>query len=214
LKGDPVPDSKFEWFSLLQHHGGPTRFLDFTNSPWIAVFFAIQKDLESDGVIWAIRRREINSETASDILKDSKLDKLQEVIQVPEIDVSDADAVVCEYMLKHNTGGAFIIEPPRANRRSVAQRSCFLIPGTVTLPLVDVLDALYSRSSFRLVKVIIARHLKVDFRTLLFEMNIGERSLFPDLDGLTSQYRVAIEQFYLDATPPSPASTATHQSQT
>src|SRR5437762_2884401 len=36
----PSCDDYVEWLALMQHYGAPTRFLDFTKSFWIALFFA------------------------------------------------------------------------------------------------------------------------------------------------------------------------------
>src|SRR6476620_5321553 len=37
----PSASDYFEWLSILQHHGCPTRLLDFTMSLYIAAYFAV-----------------------------------------------------------------------------------------------------------------------------------------------------------------------------
>jgi len=39
LNKDELPEYLIEWLALMQHHGAPTRLLDFSRSPFIAAFF-------------------------------------------------------------------------------------------------------------------------------------------------------------------------------
>ena len=49
----PDPEDDFQWLALMQHHGSPTRLLDFTWSPFVAAFFALEK-AKSAAAVWAI----------------------------------------------------------------------------------------------------------------------------------------------------------------
>src|SRR5262249_34089208 len=50
----PDPRAVVEWLSLMQHHGAPTRLLDFNYSIYIASYFALEK-AEEDCAVWALR---------------------------------------------------------------------------------------------------------------------------------------------------------------
>lgn len=41
-----------DWLALMQHHHAPTRLLDWTESLWVAAYFAVESNWNSDGAIW------------------------------------------------------------------------------------------------------------------------------------------------------------------
>jgi hypothetical protein len=49
-----IPSNDLEWLALLQHHGVPTRMLDFTSDPLVATFFAVEDLDATDGRLFAI----------------------------------------------------------------------------------------------------------------------------------------------------------------
>jgi hypothetical protein len=50
----PGPDEVTDWLALMRHYGAPARVLDWTRSPYVALYFALQGDSTEDSVLWGI----------------------------------------------------------------------------------------------------------------------------------------------------------------
>lgn len=59
-----LPVDKAGWISLMQHYGLPTRLLDWSESPLVAMYFAleqIEKFSQTDSAIWALNPQGLNA---------------------------------------------------------------------------------------------------------------------------------------------------------
>ncbi|MCB0571530.1 MAG: FRG domain-containing protein [Phaeodactylibacter sp.] len=173
--------SLWNWLALAQHHGLPTRLLDWTYSPYVALHFTTADftKYKRDGMIWAIN------------YVDSKAylpDQLARIIEAEGSHIFTAemlDRVVDDLAeLRHLKKDDFAIffEPPSIDDRIVNQYAVFSMMSNPNLLISDWVDS----NEVSYFKIIIPAHLKWEIRDKLDQSNINERVLFPGLDGLAT----------------------------
>ena len=54
---DFMPTTNWDWLALGQHHGLPTRLMDWTRNPLVACYFAVEEEWDEDSVIYAYHNR-------------------------------------------------------------------------------------------------------------------------------------------------------------
>lgn len=176
----PTSNTNPPWVLLMQHYGLPTRLLDWTESPLIALYFAVEneKEDEKDAVIYALEPYILNYKQCD-----------MEVIPSPE-----------HSKIRPIFNGAFNQNNPNPDKRIAAfqteqfdlrhlvQQSEFTIHGCA-----KAMEELDDCEKF-LGKIIISGSVKKDLRAMLNVLGITRSYLFPDLDNLSaelaSKYRV------------------------
>ena len=173
--------SVWNWLALAQHHGLPTRLLDWTYSPYVALHFATADftKYHQDGMIWGVN------------YVDSKAylpDQLSLIIE------EEGSHIFTAEMLERVAGNlpdlgklkkddyAIFFEPPSIDDRIVNQYAVFSMMSNPNIIISDWLEG----RKVQHFKIIIPAELKWEIRDKLDQSNINERVLFPGLDGLAT----------------------------
>jgi FRG domain len=179
--------SEWEWLSLAQHHGLPTRLLDWTYSPFVAMHFATNEldKMDKDGVIWMVNfveARQFLPRALAQPLDDQaaygfNVEMLQE--RFPQISSVEEQ--------KGNLA-AFVVffEPPSLDPRIINQFGLFSFLNRPDILLNEWLEEACARSPGLARKLIVPSRLKWELRDKLDQMNMTERVLMPGLDGLSA----------------------------
>ena len=174
LEKPPDVEDDFQWLALMQHHGAPTRLIDFTWSPYVAAFFALERTL-LDGVVWAMNPARIESTRAP---KPARMDPREY-------------GNFRRYFLKGKRRFLWLGEPQTMNRRLIAQSGTFVIPGVLDIPVEEMLA--YEDQANILAKIVLKNQVREVGMRELYRMNITFATLFPDLEGLARSMGYELE---------------------
>ena len=158
----------------MQHHGAPTRLIDFTWSPYVAAFFALERTLH-DGVVWAMNPARVDSSRAPAPVRTD-----------PRVKGNFQ-----RYFLKGNRRFIWMGEPYTMNRRLIAQSGTFAVPGVLDVAIEDTLKDADQENI--LAKCVLTHGVREVGMRELYRMNITYATLFPDLDGLAKSIGYELE---------------------
>ncbi|WP_433633530.1 FRG domain-containing protein [Halomicrococcus sp. NG-SE-24] len=199
------PESPFHLMALAQHHGLPTRLLDWTYSPTVATYFATRGSSDEDGVVWAVDYKaahqllpdhfqEFLDKLGTDVFNAKMLDDLMRLVisqseqesgrisdrqTLPMLDVRD---IIEEFSKQRGEDYVVFFQPPSIDQRIVNQAALF---SSTANPRTSI-DEWLKRHPDLYWKIIIPSERKREFRDKLDQANINHRTLFPGLDGIAT----------------------------
>lgn len=193
----PHDNDAAAWLGLIQHYGGPTRLLDVTRSPYVALFFAFEASGSQEREIWAIDPGWCMSECARIMAETegSPLDKMFGRTAGAQLQLV--------YSLVHGqpfrdplfTGflpftGVFPLDPWKPDQRQSAQQALFLCLANARLPFIENLSVHRDeKARSPVARIVMPSALRREVLDRLSTMNVTAGTLFPDLSGLARSLR-------------------------
>lgn len=168
-------DTYVEWLMLMQHHGAPTRLLDWTYSPYVAIYFAVIDHWETDAALWYYKGQRV-SEVFLNRHKRKPTDYF-DFAKLPanELQVTDGDAILYSAIKKMRTA------------REVAQQGVFTFTNRLMCHQQEVIAETCKGHEFG--RILIPKHLKQEFAMRLRLMNVTASALFPGVEGTCDMIR-------------------------
>lgn len=194
----PMKDD-FTWLQYAQHYGVPTRLLDFTANPLVAMYFCCRSESEDNGVIWIINtvsfeywsnNELICNHLAADYTREKIINSIMLEIR-GEFDYGELDGEPRDKKIR-----PLMFIPPYIDQRMSAQSSRFLLWGEDQSALEDMIkpdnemqldtgmNVDFINDEHFLGKMIVPAECKKGIMKELDLLNINEKSIFPGLDGI------------------------------
>lgn len=174
----------FDIYALAQHYGLPTRLLDWTTSPLIALYFALEKEeLNEKRIVWAI----------DPLLLNKKKIKWEGHLSISDRYLRkqfDLDKYLPEPLGGHDEkkmlDGPIAIRVQPKNRRIISQKGCFTLHGKST----DNIDNILGTVNKGIVKLEINGKLtRNKILEELYILGISEDTIFQDLDAFSKRLK-------------------------
>lgn len=158
----PEQHETLDWLALMQHHGAPTRLLDWSVSPYVALFFALEDSAPHDAAMWAIDRTWIMRRSAS---------------YIPIKDLEEARLAINKAInsCSLKTPIVALAEPKQLNQRMMAQQGLFLAALWDEVNFTNSLASMLDKPKELLPvvsKIRVKKHCRTNFLGRLRQMNI------------------------------------------
>lgn len=189
IKDIPINDIA-AWLEIAQHFGAPTRLLDFTENPLVALYFACNSSVDKDASVWIINEAYYN----------------QLYFGTPLLFALHAkqligDIIDCEIMYQQRPPAdhiqysqyPIIYRPAYREERMSTQSSVFMLWAALRMPLTNIIpQENYMKFDEKpekpqngvIAPIIIPSDAKRQILSQLDKLGINEKFIYPGLDGV------------------------------
>lgn len=173
LLTNPTPNSLLDWLLVMQHHGMPTRLLDWSESPLVAAYFCVNELPTRDGALWMLRPVELNKLSGHEPEYEYEIPSTQDGI---------LQTYMPESLAGERTSRLLPIAAifPRNNARMQAQLGVFTISHRDNKPIEEI------GSKKHIWKYVIPSGCKAAFRKELKLLGFSRFQLFPELSSISA----------------------------
>lgn len=185
IAGAPPDDDYVAWLSLMQHHGTPTRLIDFTHSFYVASYFSLIGTV-GESALWVIDPEFLFR--AADIPR--KKGRNGVPVEWEHRANRQANAFLASRLgsalsAAEQSGdlGVIPVEPIEQHQRLAIQQGLFLMPLNAFKTIEENLQPFVKRRQHLVLKIVIPQPVRFDGLRHLKSMNITAETLFPGIDG-------------------------------
>lgn len=187
LFGRGPPECSVHRYALMQHHGLPTRLLDWTESALVALYFAVRGESSTDSAVWVL---DASALSGIGPLQNRAIPPLGPVYNVESLSevVSWADGTI-ETFRRFEEFIPIPLVPAYFGLRDTSQRGRFTLHGYSAGQLDELAKELaFGSARIRtLTWIRIPNEYRQEIRAQLFHFGISETTIYPDLDGLARE---------------------------
>lgn len=206
----PDEDDELGCLALMQHYGAPTRLLDWTMSPFVAAFFAVERppigEPQEAPIIWAVNRRELLEDVLQVVrfedpgVPPDQIAKAEEFLRAipPPVDpYRPLEITLLRRRAPFQRPLVITDQPTKMNARISVQQGVFLRVNPPNWSFEDGLRYVLAKrkggTGRALHKLLIAPEERLHLLKELHRMNISAESLYPGLDGFARSLTVRAE---------------------
>ena len=180
-------EADWQYLFLMQHYGVPTRLLDWSENPYIALFFALtladynynKKKYKSDASFWILNATQWNKKVIDKDTYDGEILTHSNILLK-----GYSPMIACEQLNKNPVA----IYGEYNSQRIVAQRGAFTIFGSDLSPMEKVKRKEKFPNDI-LSKYLIKKDFIPELLNSLLVIGFTDSVIFPDLEGLSKEIK-------------------------